>query len=242
MGRHEYYWSPSAAVLAAAPYRVPSEQPAAMLWRSSLRYVCAASSSIRLSDRRLLPTQFRLPGKPANARCRPRWSTVKPKALLLLAFSTGLVVGGLTSGFFAFWHWNRDFQDWYVTGVADQANVAREIYAGRSEQLADRIRESLPQYVLAIHREFRTPESSYAALRLVRDVYHGSSTEIPAEIAHILSGVPPSSPRSCPVPAPSEPPADGDTSPRSNCRAARRASWRELLAAPPPAAHCSPRA
>ena len=136
---------------------------------------------------------------------------MKPKAQLLLAFSGGLLFGGLASGFFVGWHWNRNFQDWYLTGVADQANVAREIYAGRSVQLADQIRASLPQYVLAIHGEFGTPESSYPALRLVRDVYNESSTEIPGEIAQILSRVPPRSPGSCTVPTSPGRAADGDT-------------------------------
>ncbi len=115
---------------------------------------------------------------------------MKPKWKLGLAFLAGVIVGGLASGFFVGWHWNRTFGDWYVTGVADQANVAREIYAGRSVQLADRIRSSLPQYVLAIDREFGTPESAHYALRLVRDVYEQSSSEMPEEIAGILGALP----------------------------------------------------
>jgi hypothetical protein len=91
-----------------------------------------------------------------------------------------------------------------VLGVADQANVARDVYSGRGDALADRIRRDLPHYVLVVDREF--PDSRWAtpALWLAKDVYAESSTPVPREIEEILGALPPKRSGCCKLPAPGE--------------------------------------
>jgi hypothetical protein len=116
---------------------------------------------------------------------------MRPSVRSLLKFSAGLVIGAVAGGGLVGWHWNRNFRNWYVMGMADQANVAREIYAGRSQELADRIRRTLPTYVRAVESEFRNGEGRDGAYWIVSDVYKVSGAEVPAELKPILASLPP---------------------------------------------------
>jgi hypothetical protein len=122
----------------------------------------------------------------------------------VLVFLGGFVVGATSFAALVGWHWKANFEDWYVLGVADQANVAHEIYSGRGDALAARIRQDLPHYVLVVDREF--PDSRWAtpALWLANDVYTESSMPVPPEIEEILGALPPKPPGCCKLPAPGE--------------------------------------
>ncbi len=119
---------------------------------------------------------------------------------LLVTFGAGAVLGAVTSGLLVGYHWEGQLADSYALGVADQANVAREIYAGRSSQLAARIVASLPQYVLALDREFNDAKWTQTALFMVQDVYRESGNEVPGEIRQILAALPPKPPSGCVFP------------------------------------------
>ena len=64
---------------------------------------------------------------------------MRPALRYGLTFFAGALTGAVLAGGFVGWHWNRNFVNWYVMGVADQANVAREIHSGRGRELAGRI-------------------------------------------------------------------------------------------------------
>ncbi|MCP4546591.1 MAG: hypothetical protein GY835_09025 [bacterium] len=119
---------------------------------------------------------------------------------LLVTFGAGAVLGAVASGLLVGSHWEGQFADSYALGVADQANVAREIYAGRSSQLAARIVDSLPQYVLALDREFNDAKWTQTALFMVQDVYRESGNEVPGEIRQILAALPSKPTSSCVFP------------------------------------------
>ena len=110
---------------------------------------------------------------------------------LPLLFASGLVIGAILAAVAVSGHWQRNFEDWYVLGMADQANVAREIASGRAEELATAIRSSLPGYVLTLEREFASPESSHYALWTVRDAYEAAGEPIPENIKPLLEDLTP---------------------------------------------------
>lgn len=116
---------------------------------------------------------------------------MKPSRPYVLTFLAGSVIGGVLSAAAVGGHWKRTFENQYVAGLADQANVAREIYAGRSTELADRIRQSLPEYVTAIEREFRSAQGREWAYWLVSDVYQASGAPVPGQLRPILASLPP---------------------------------------------------
>lgn len=102
------------------------------------------------------------------------------------AFMAGLVVGSLLAATAVSFRWGREYGRWHALQVADQANVATEIYAGRSEELAGRILESLPQYVEDMDQAYRAPESADMVSRLVAAAYRESGEPMPAAVRRIL--------------------------------------------------------
>ena len=102
-----------------------------------------------------------------------------------------LLIGGVAGAVLVRKMCDREMAHSYVMGVLDQANAAREIYSGRSLALADRIREKLPEYVLAVEKEFPGESNRDMTYRMVRRVYEASSTELPASIQAIVASVPP---------------------------------------------------
>lgn len=107
-----------------------------------------------------------------------------------LTFLAGALMGAGSAGAFVGLHWQQNFANWYIVGVADQANVAREISTGQGTQLADRIRASLPPYVNAVERDFRGAEGREWALWMVNDAYRAAG-DPPPDIQPILSALPP---------------------------------------------------
>ncbi len=116
-----------------------------------------------------------------------------------ITFFLGLVFGGVAAATFVGWHWNRNFRNWYVRGVAGEAFTAREIYAGRADKLADQIREQLPDFVLAVRRN-GGGEGRDGAYWLVSDVYQISGAEVPSDIKPVIDKLPPRA--SCKPPKP----------------------------------------
>ena len=111
-------------------------------------------------------------------------------ATIALTLVGGLLLGALAGAFFVGRHWQRNFADWYVLEVADQANVAREIYSGREERLADGILASLPSYVRSLRGDLAKGEGSAWALWIVSDVYKAAGTPPPAELQEIFEVLP----------------------------------------------------
>ncbi len=108
-----------------------------------------------------------------------------------LTFMAGSLAGAVVAGAFVGWHWQRNFANWYVMGLMDQANVAREIYSGQGRELADRIRGSLPTYVTAVEREFRNAQGREWALWMVSDAYKAADEDLPEELRELISTLPP---------------------------------------------------
>jgi hypothetical protein len=69
-------------------------------------------------------------------------------------FFAGAVGGATAATILVGRAWQQQFASQYMIQVADQANVAREIYAGNAGELAERIRSGLPTYVKTIEVEF----------------------------------------------------------------------------------------
>jgi hypothetical protein len=116
------------------------------------------------------------------------------------AFVGGLVVGGAGGSIFVGEHWKRNFWSSYVMGLADQANVAREIHSGRGPELAKRITDSLPEYVRAVTRNAPRAEGADWALWMVSDVYKAAGIEPPPELRTVFASLP--ARRTCKPPAP----------------------------------------
>jgi hypothetical protein len=85
--------------------------------------------------------------------------------------------------------WQQQFASQYLVQVADQANVAREIYAGHAAQLAERIRGDLPEYVKTIEVEFSRADQRDWALCMVGSAYEASGQTPPTDIQAVLSGL-----------------------------------------------------
>lgn len=121
------------------------------------------------------------------------------KPRLALSFAGGVLVGAVGAATLVGWHWNRNFSNWYVLQLADQANVAREIYAGREVELAEHIKVRLPVYVRTVQREFGAAEGADWAVWLVSDVYNAAGTPPPPELQKVFASLPPR--RTCKRPA-----------------------------------------
>jgi len=124
---------------------------------------------------------------------------MRPRGRSLLAFGAGLLVGGVVAAGAVGWRWAHDFNRFRVMGVAEQALAAREIYAGRGHQTADRIRGALPALILGVERSSPRPEGREWAYWLANDVYKASGVAVPAQIKPLLAALPPRS--SCEKPA-----------------------------------------
>ena len=116
---------------------------------------------------------------------------MRPLSRSLIAFLAGLVVGVVTAGIVVGLHWKRFLQDWEVGAILNEAYVAREIYAGRSNQLADRTRASLPSYVEMIEQEFPKAQGKDATYWMVSDVYQVTGMAVPTSLKPILAALPP---------------------------------------------------
>ena len=107
-------------------------------------------------------------------------------AVFVVGFVAGALVIGLT---LARWE-RREFEARYLMGVADQANVARQIQAGRSAELVAKIRRDMPASVRAV-AGLKTIDDPAPVLWSVRSFYEESSLAVPPEIEPILASLPP---------------------------------------------------
>jgi len=105
---------------------------------------------------------------------------------LLVGLSLG-AVGGAT---FMGWQGQKTFTTLYLVQTADQANVAREIAAGRGEALAARIRSQLPGYVETLDSQFEDAPGRDWTLWAVRDAYEAAGEDPPDAIAARLATLP----------------------------------------------------
>jgi hypothetical protein len=123
---------------------------------------------------------------------------MKRVAAFVITSIVSLILGGVVGAVFVRRICDRDMGHLYVTDLMYQALAAREIYAGRSRELADNIRGKLPEQALNVEKEFRQDETRNTAFRLVTEVYAASHTEMPVEIRAILANVPPRPSREVP--------------------------------------------
>lgn len=108
------------------------------------------------------------------------------RSKLGIVFATGFVLGSLFAASIVSWKWNRDFGNWHATGVGGQAFTAREIYAGRSEELAKRILDSLPGYLADMDRLGPDTVSIRSVVGLVGSAYSESGEPMPDDVTEIL--------------------------------------------------------
>jgi len=125
----------------------------------------------------------------------------------------GLALGAVGGATFMGWQGQKTFTSLYLVQTADQANVAKEIAAGRGDELAARIRGTLPGYVTTLREQFDEVEGRDWALWAVRDAYEAAGVDPPEAIAAALATLPERA--ACPPPAglATQPPAEVAPSP-----------------------------
>lgn len=101
-----------------------------------------------------------------------------------------VLIGGAIVAFLVRHRNDREDERRYMADLFFQAYSAREIYAGRADRLADHIRDSLPERVLAVEKEFKERQGRDGAYRMVLDVYDVSKVEVPVSIRSTLASVP----------------------------------------------------
>jgi hypothetical protein len=121
---------------------------------------------------------------------------------LVLAFLAGGLGGAVGATVLVGGHYNRIFEGWYLMGVVEQAQIARQIRGGEGGLLAERIEGSLPGYALAVSSQFGRSSQSLPALWSVRELYRATATPIPDELADLLASLPPKPPGCCVVERP----------------------------------------
>lgn len=119
------------------------------------------------------------------------------KAKLSLAALTGLAIGVVAMWLLVARTTDQAFSDLYVSSVADQANVALHIRAGRQMELVKSIEAALPSYVLALDQDFGGHPGSTEALWMVKAYYERNQITISSEVRQILDALPPKPPTSC---------------------------------------------
>ena len=119
------------------------------------------------------------------------------KTKMTLAALAGLVLGVVAMWFLVARTTGRVFANQYLISVADQANVALHIRAGRQLTLLTNIEAALPSYALVVDQEFRGQSESTNALWMIRAYYERNQVTIPPEIRGILDSLPVKPPTSC---------------------------------------------
>ena len=121
------------------------------------------------------------------------------KIKIILSVLAGFVLGVVAMWFVVKQTTVKVFENQYLVGVMDQANVALHIRAGKQMELLTNIEAALPSYVLAVDDGFRGHAGSTNALWMVRAYYERNEIVIPPEIKGILDSLPPKPPTSCQI-------------------------------------------
>ena len=121
------------------------------------------------------------------------------KIKIILSVLAGFVLGVVAMWFVVKQTTVKVFENLYLVGVMDQANVALHIRAGKQMELLTNIEAALPSYVLAVDDGFRGHAGSTNALWMVRAYYERNEIVIPPEIKGILDSLPPKPPTSCQI-------------------------------------------
>ena len=121
------------------------------------------------------------------------------KIKIAIAAVAGLVIGIAAMCILVKQTTVKVFNNQYLVGVMDQANVALHIRAGKQMELLTNIEASLPGYVLAVDDGFRGHALSTNALWMIKAYYERNEIAIPSEIKGILDSLPPEPPRSCQI-------------------------------------------
>jgi len=121
-----------------------------------------------------------------------------------LTFVIGAAAGGITGAKIVEAQAEHEVGHDLVVDLMKDGWAAREIYRGHGREHADRLRDGFTQQVLFIEQSIPKPRpeprdffSEYElrnrALRVVREAYEASGSEIPTEIRQVLLTVPPRS-------------------------------------------------
>ena len=121
------------------------------------------------------------------------------KIKVFLSVLAGFVLGVVAMWFVVKQTTVKVFENQYLFGVMDQANVALHIRAGKQMTLLTNVETALPSYVLAVDQGFRGHTGSTNALWMVRAYYERNQIVIPPEIKSILDSLPPKPPPSCQI-------------------------------------------
>lgn len=102
----------------------------------------------------------------------------------------GVLVGATGATLLVARHYNHMFRGWHLTGVVEQAQIAKEIQLNRAEALAERIEASLPRYALDVESQYGRSEDALVALWSIRDFYESTAASIPVEVSDLLADLP----------------------------------------------------
>ncbi|MFA6186041.1 MAG: hypothetical protein WC770_02355 [Phycisphaerae bacterium] len=116
---------------------------------------------------------------------------MKTRLKMTMFFLAGCLIGTVVGGGLIAWQYTKLFKREYLVQVVDQANIVRDIYAGKSKEFADSIVRILPQYVIALNKMYGKDEKKLPALWLIKRVYKENSIPVPEEISAILNSLPP---------------------------------------------------
>lgn len=123
------------------------------------------------------------------------------KFWLIAALGFGLVAGFLAAVLLPLPLTIRQLSEQYPFKVIEQTEIARELRRGRHAELAERIEQRLPEYVLALKDPSFLDESPMTndALWHVKRFYLENNLEIPKEIEPILANLTGEDPLFCPT-------------------------------------------
>lgn len=121
------------------------------------------------------------------------------KIKLFLSVLVGFVLGVAAMWFVVEQTTIKAFDNMYLVGVTDQANVALHIRSGKQMTLLTNIEAALPSYALAVHERFKGHADSTNALWMIKAYYERNDIAIPPEIKGILAALPDVPPPSCQI-------------------------------------------
>lgn len=116
---------------------------------------------------------------------------MKPPTRYGLSFLAGIAVGVIGTGMILGRHWIGTFWSLRVGALAEDANVAREIYTGHAKELADRLRDTFPRRVAEIEKQYPAAINKSWTYWMIKDAYEAGNAPIPSTLAPILTSLPP---------------------------------------------------